>query len=95
MSLNPVEHLSWIWKSLEDRASEIDEKITEKLVKIIQNERKITTRELTRRLNVSEGTVETLLSATGIRKLCSRFVPRFLTAEMQARRVDCHAVKRI
>lgn len=71
------------------RPSEIDEKMTEKLVKIIQNERKITTRELTRRLNVSEGTVETLLSETGIRKLCSRFVPRFLTAEMQARRLSC------
>ena len=71
------------------RPCEIDEKITEKLQAIVQSERKITTRELTTRLNVSKGTLHTLLAATGIRKLCSRFVPRFLTAEMQARRLEC------
>lgn len=71
------------------RPSEIDEKITEKLEKIIVSERKITTRELTSRLNVSKGTLHTLLATCGIRKLCSRFVPRFLTFEMQSRRFEC------
>jgi len=71
------------------RPSEINEKITAQLHEIIQNERKITTRELTSRLNVSKGTLQTLLSTSGIRKLCSRFVPRLLTADMQARRLQC------
>lgn len=71
------------------RPSEIDEKITQKLQTIVQNERRITTRELTTRLNVSKGTVHTLLTESGIRKLCSRFVPRFLTVEMRQRRLEC------
>lgn len=70
------------------RHCEIDSKINENLEKIVQNERRITTRELTKRLNVSKGTINTLLAESGIRKLCSRFVPRFLTAEMQDRRYE-------
>jgi histone-lysine N-methyltransferase SETMAR len=70
------------------RPSEISEGIAEKLTKIIQNERRITTRELTTRLNVSKGSLHTLLASSGIRKLCSRFVPRFLTAEMMDRRLE-------
>ena len=50
------------------RPSEINE-ITAQLHEIIQNERKITTRELTSRLNVSKDTLQTLLSTSGIRKL--------------------------
>ena len=59
---------------------EINEKITSKLKEIIQNERRITTRKLTEGLNISKGTLQTLLATSGIRKLCSRFVPRLLTA---------------
>ena len=70
------------------RPPEIHEEITEKLVKIVQAERRITTRELTSRLNVSKGTVYSLLTSIGVRKLCSRFVPRFLTAEMQFQRFE-------
>ena len=40
-------------------------------------------------LNVSKGTIYTLLKELGIRKLCSRFVPRFLTAEMRDCRLEC------
>lgn len=71
------------------RPCEINETITSRLEEIIQNERRITTRELTARLNVSKGTLQTLLATSGIRKLCSRFVPRLLTADMQARRLEC------
>jgi len=67
------------------RFNEIDEKITESLKEIVENERKITTRKLIARINVSKGTLHTLLTSLVIRKLCSRFVPRFLTAEMQDR----------
>ncbi|MEZ0498457.1 transposase [Sphingomonas sp. IW22] len=71
------------------RPCEISERITEKLHEMIQNERRITTRELTVRLNVSKGTLQSLLASSGIRKLCSRFVPRLLTADMQAHRLKC------
>ena len=64
------------------RSVKIDEKITESLKEIVKNNRKLTTRELTTRINVSKGTLHTLLTIHGIRKLCSRFVPRFLTVEM-------------
>jgi histone-lysine N-methyltransferase SETMAR len=70
------------------RPCEISVEITEKLKTMIQNERRITSRELAIRLNVSKGTIYTLLAANGIRKLCSRFVPRFLTAEMQHHRFE-------
>ena len=71
------------------RPREIGEEIAKKLKKIVQCERRITTRELTMRLNVSTGTIQSLLAETGIRKLCSRFVPRFLTADMKDRRLMC------
>jgi len=67
------------------RLCEINEKITSKLEEIIQNERKITTRKLTECLNVSSGILQTLLATSEIRKLCSRFLHRLLTADMQAR----------
>lgn len=68
------------------RPVEINEEITEKLKDIVTNERKITQMQLSERLNVCKRTVQLLLEQMGIRKLCSRFVPRFLTAEMMARR---------
>ena len=39
-------------------------------------------------LNVSKITIQRLLAQLGIRKLCSRFVPKFLTAEMMVRRFN-------
>ena len=39
------------------RPIEIDEKITESMKEIVKNERKITTRELTARINVRKGTL--------------------------------------
>lgn len=70
------------------RPVEIDEdKTIMDLEKIVQEERRITTRQLTMRLNISKGTLHALLRSCGIRKLCSRFVPRFLTAEMRERRL--------
>ena len=40
-------------------------------------------------LCISKGTVENYLAEFGIRKLCSRFVPRFFTLEMCERRLEC------
>ena len=70
------------------RPTEISSGITHQLIKIVQSECRITIREMAGRLNVTTGTVHSLLAENGIRKLCSRFVPRLLTAEMQANRLD-------
>ena len=42
-------------------------------------------------INVSKGSLHTFFTSLGIRKLCSRFVPRFLTDEMQ----DCKTILNI
>jgi len=51
--------------------------------KIIVSERRISIRELAQSLHISRGSTETILKDLGIRKLCSRFVPKFLSAELQ------------
>lgn len=72
------------------RPQEISDSVDEKLSKIVQEERRITTKLLSTRLNVSVGTIHSKLKTMGIRKLCSRFVPRLLTGEMMERRlVSC------
>ena len=57
--------------------------------RIAREERRITTRKLSEILNVSKGSVGTILSDFGIRKLASRFVPCFLTMEMCQNRLEC------
>ena len=59
------------------RPQEIGDDKVEKLKEIVVSERKATKQELASRLNVSYGTVHTMLQSMGIRKLCSRFVPYF------------------
>ena len=75
------------------RTQEIAEKKFEKLKIILNEERRITQRELSTRLNVSKKTVQNMLEGIGIRKLCSRFVPRFLTAEMREKRMQTNVKK--
>ena len=48
----------------------------------------MTTRELALELKVSDWKARDILKSNGIRKLSSRFVPRFLTAEMCQRRLQ-------
>ena len=71
------------------RPREISSDKKEKLEDIVTTERRITTRELAERINVSKGTLHMMLCDLGIRKLCSRFVPKLLTAEMQQARLCC------
>ena len=56
---------------------------------MIQQERKITTCELVKSLNISKGSLSSMLHELGIRKLASRFVPRFLTLDMMNNRFEC------
>lgn len=69
------------------RPAEIGDQKTNQLKKIIEEHRKATQTELSQMLNVSKITVQRLMGQLGIRKLCSRFVPRFLTAEMMDQRL--------
>lgn len=73
----------------EGRPKEISVEKNDLLENIVKNERRITTRELAERLKVSKGTLSSMLLELGIRKLCSRFVPKLLTAEMRQARLDC------
>ena len=75
--------------SVVDEAREgrpIEISIDEDLIEEVQSDRRITVRELSTEFNCSVGTISERLKALGIRKLCSRFVPRFLSAEMMERR---------
>ena len=69
------------------RPTEISESKSEDSLSIILNERHITIRQLAERLNISYGTVQSKLKELGIRKLASRFVPRFLSGEMMDNRL--------
>ena len=71
------------------RPTEIPKTKTDELKRIIQSDRRITTRTLADKLNVSKGSLGTLMQNVGVRKLCSRFVPRFLTADMCQTRIQC------
>ena len=71
------------------RPREIGEEKLEKLKNIVRNERKATKEQLANALNVSYGTVHNMLHTLGVRKLCSRFVPYFLNADMCEKRLQC------
>lgn len=70
------------------RPIEIGDEKSLKLQKIIRSERRITQSQIANRINISKYSVQTMLSQLGVRKLCSRFVPRFLTAEMRQMRKE-------
>lgn len=72
------------------RPVEIDcGKLQKRCEEVIKEQRRITLKELAREVNVSEGKVHEILQSLGIRKLSSRFVPRFLSAEMCEMRLEC------
>lgn len=73
----------------EGRPCEIPDEKKGLCEKLIVKHRRITTAELSHRLNISVGSAHSILGELGIRKLCSRFVPKFLTGEMCERRLDC------
>lgn len=71
------------------RPVEIGDDCREKLEQIVRADRRITKKQLAEELHVSFGTVVNMLAELGIRKLCSRFVPYFLSGEMCERRLQC------
>lgn len=71
------------------RPCEISDNKKDQLAHTIRTNRRITTRALSDSLNVSKGTIYALMKDLGIRKLCSRFVPHFLTEEMMRNRLTC------
>ena len=71
------------------RPVEIGDNEEEKLIKTVREERRITKDELAVRLNISKGSVFNIMKKCGIRKLCSRFVPYFISREMCDKRMQC------
>ena len=69
------------------RPAEIPEAKEEECAALIRENRHIRIDDAADILRVSHGTVSTLLSNLGVRKLCSRFVPKFITSEMAERRL--------
>lgn len=68
-------------------ATATNDTVKEKLEKLVMEDRRTTTRELSERLSISKGAVGQLLKDLGFRKVVSRFVPRFLTPEMRDARM--------
>ena len=64
--------------------AEIGDFLEEKLLKIVHEERRITEEELT-----GKGSVFNIMKNYRIKKLCSRFVPYFLSREMCDQRMQC------
>ena len=58
----------------------------QKLKEIINEDRRVTYQELIIQLKVSEGTLRTLLLRLEVRKICSHFVPKFLSFDLMASR---------
>jgi histone-lysine N-methyltransferase SETMAR len=71
------------------RPCEISDKIKEKCESLLRENRRITTRALADAVNVSKGSLQAILHELGVRKLASRFVPRFLSLEMCENRLNC------
>ena len=56
---------------------------------LVKESRRISVHELSLQLKIGQGSTHRLLQELGIRKLCSRFVPKFLTGEMCEKRLLC------
>lgn len=56
---------------------------------IIRQQRRIKVSELAEMIKVSDGSCYSMISKLGYRKLCSRFVPKFLTPDMKESRLNC------
>ncbi len=71
------------------RPVEIPQEKSDQLIQIIRDERRITVSHLADKLNVSVGHCHNMMRDLGIRKLCSRFVPYFISEELCNRRKTC------
>jgi hypothetical protein len=59
-----------------------------RLEQLVQNDRRITVREMAESLGISIGSVETLIGNCGLRKLACKWFPKCLTREMMAKRKE-------
>ena len=73
----------------EGRPPEIPDAKRDLCQQIIRDERRICIRDLAQRLHISYDSTRAILKDLGIRKLCSRFVPTFISGELADRRLAC------
>jgi histone-lysine N-methyltransferase SETMAR len=72
------------------RPAEIGENTVEQCKRLMMEDRRITIKDLSASLNVSTGSCyEIITSVLGYNKVCSRFVPKFLSADMRMTRLQC------
>ena len=59
------------------------------VLKIVMDDRKLKVREIAKMVNISTGSASTILNEKlGMRKVCSKWVPRLLTMKQKQQRVD-------
>lgn len=71
------------------RPLEISESKVKQCEDLIREHRRIKVSELAEMVKVSVGSCHKIISSLSYRKLCSRFVPKFLTPEMKESRLQC------
>lgn len=69
--------------------SAVTEENIQKVHKIVLSDRKLKLKEIAEAIKISEGSVFTILHEhLGMRKLCSKWVPRLLTPDQKQQRID-------
>lgn len=69
------------------RPTEISDKKAEQCEQLIREDRRIKVQDIASSLKISKGSAVSMVSDLGFRKLCSRFVPKFLSPEMKEARL--------
>ena len=72
------------------RSDTVTANLVTSVEKAIMDDRFVTQQCLAQRFEVSKGSIQTIIhEELNMRKVCSRWVPRFLTVEMRRARLDC------
>ena len=71
-------------------STSVSEEMCSKVEKIVMEDRSITQRQLAEILGISKGSVQSILQDNlGMKKVSTKWVPKFLTPEMRGNRRDC------
>lgn len=79
-----MQDFSQVGRPLEISSTKVDE-----CERLLREHRRITIREVASALKISYGSVQTAIHQLGYSKVCSRFVPKFLSPEMKEVRLEC------
>lgn len=71
------------------RPLEIPDTKMDECEQLLREQRRITIREVASALKISYGAAQAIIHQLGYSKVCSRFVPKFLSPEMKEVRLEC------